>query len=169
MARSALLPAEERLGALVSVLDCVRTHGAATRPTLVAATGLSRAVVTQRVVELVDYGLLVEGDLAPSMGGRAPRTVRFRADAGHLLVADLGATSIDVAVTDLAGKIIGHLATASEIAAGPQLVLDRVDELFRECLAEAGELPGELWAIGIGLPGPVEFETGMPDSPPIMP
>ena len=45
MARSTALPAEERLGALVTVLDYVRTHGAATRPTLVDATGLSRAVV----------------------------------------------------------------------------------------------------------------------------
>jgi glucokinase-like ROK family protein len=169
MARAAVLPAEERRDALVTVLDYVRTHGAATRPTIVAATGLSRAVVTQRVVELLDYGLLVEGELAPSTGGRAPRTVRFRADAGHLLVADLGATSIDVAVTDLAGKIISHLEEPSQISAGPQVVLDRVDELFQECLEAAAELPGELWAIGIGLPGPVEFESGIPDSPPIMP
>jgi glucokinase-like ROK family protein len=169
MSRSVLLPAEERLGALITVLDYVRTHGAATRPTLVETTGLSRAVVTQRVVELLDYGLLVEGELAPSMGGRAPRTIRFRADAGYLLVADLGATSIDVAITDLAGKIIGHRQERSDIASGPTAVLDRVDELFQQCLSAADELPGELWAIGIGLPGPVEFESGMPDSPPIMP
>ena len=39
MARTTALPAEERLGALVTVLDYVRTHGAAKRPTLVEATG----------------------------------------------------------------------------------------------------------------------------------
>jgi glucokinase-like ROK family protein len=169
MARLASLPAEERLGALVTVLDHVRTHGPATRASLIAETGLTRSVVTQRVGELVDYGLLVEGDLAPSTGGRAPRSIRFRADAGHLLVADLGATSIDVAVTDLAGAIVAHLAEPSDIAAGPESVLGRVDELFQACLREAGEVPGELWAIGIGLPGPVEFESGLPVSPPIMP
>ena len=30
-------------------------------------------------------------------------------------------------------------------------------------------LPGRLWGIGIGVPGPVEFESGRPISPPIMP
>ncbi|MFV2064815.1 MAG: ROK family protein [Chloroflexota bacterium] len=29
--------------------------------------------------------------------------------------------------------------------------------------------PGDLWGLGIGVPGPVEFRTGHPASPPIMP
>src|SRR4051812_2183271 len=92
--------AEDRLKGTVSVLDYVRTHGSASRADLVDATGLSRAVVTHRVGELIGYGVLAEGDFGRSTGGRAPRLIRFRADAGHLLVADLGATSMDVAVAD---------------------------------------------------------------------
>jgi glucokinase-like ROK family protein len=160
---------EERLTTLVTVLDELRAHGSSTRPALVGKTGLSRGVVAQRVEELLDYGLLAEGERGPSTGGRAPRTVRFRADAGHLLVADLGATSIDVAVTDLAGTILAHRAEPSDIAAGPEAVLNRVEELFRRCLGDVRDAPGRLWAIGIGVPGPVEFETGRPISPPIMP
>jgi glucokinase-like ROK family protein len=30
-------------------------------------------------------------------------------------------------------------------------------------------VPGRLWGVGIGVPGPVEFRTGRPISPPIMP
>src|SRR4029079_5182529 len=77
MARLASLPAEERLGALVTVLDHVRTHGPATRASLVDETGLTRSVVAQRVAELVDAGLVEEGALARSTGGRAPRSLRF--------------------------------------------------------------------------------------------
>ena len=33
----------------------------------------------------------------------------------------------------------------------------------------AHEAPGDLWGLGIGVPGPVEFRTGHPISPPIMP
>ena len=167
--KNAAVPAEERLAGLVSVLDYVRTSGSATRPQLVAATGLSRAMVTQRVTELVDYGLVVEGGLGPSTGGRAPRTVQFRADAGYLLVADLGATSIDVGVADLAGTILAHRAEPADIAAGPAETLGRVDELFARLVGERGDLPRALWGIGIGVPGPVEFESGRPISPPIMP
>ena len=58
MARTVSGPAEESLNGLVTVLDFVRTHGSSTRPRLMHATGLTRAVVTQRVAELVEYGLL---------------------------------------------------------------------------------------------------------------
>jgi glucokinase-like ROK family protein len=162
-----LAPAEDRLEGLVTVLDHVRSHGSATRAGLVHATGLSRAVVTQRVGELIDYGVLVDGDLGPSTGGRAPRLVRFRADAGHLLVADLGATSMDVAVADLAGSVLAHVQEPCDIAAGPEKILAHVEELFQSLGAESR--PGSLWGIGIGVPGPVEFDTGRPIAPPIMP
>jgi len=102
------LRADEALDALVTILDELRSTGAQSRPELVARTGLGRNIVAQRVGELLDLGLVVEGEVGPSTGGRPPRRVGFRAGAGHLLVADLGATSIDVAVTDLDGRILGH-------------------------------------------------------------
>ena len=154
---------------LVAVLDYVRTHGSTSRARLVEATGLSRAIVTQRVTSLVDVGLLAENGLGPSTGGRAPRMLRFRADAGHLVVADLGATSTDVAIADLSGTVLAHRAERSDISAGPDAILDRVEQLFQACLAESQALPGKLWGIGIGVPGPVEFESGTPIAPPIMP
>src|ERR687891_2745994 len=122
---------------LVAVLDHVRAHGPCTRSSLVSATGLSRAVVTQRVAALLEYGLLVEAGLGPSTGGRAPRTVSLSADAGYLLTADLGATSVDVAVANLAGEILVHTEEPSDIAAGPDTVLSRVEASFQRCLAEA--------------------------------
>ena len=153
----------------MTVLDFVRTHGSTTRPSLVHATGLSRAVVTQRVAELLDYGLLVEGELGPSTGGRSPRLLRFPADAGHLLVADLGATSVDVALADLSGNVLTHVQEPCDIAAGPDAVLDRVEELFVRSLVSVEPRAVPLWGIGIGVPGPVEFESGRPVAPPIMP
>src|SRR6476620_732245 len=108
---------------LVEILDYVRRRGSCTRAHLVEATGLSRALIGQRLAALVDYGLVAEGGVGPSTGGRAPRTLRFCADAGHLLVADLGATSIDVAVADLSGQILAHADEPADIAAGPEIVL----------------------------------------------
>jgi glucokinase-like ROK family protein len=162
--RSRTAPAPD---GLVAVLDHVRAHGASSRAELAAATGLGRSVLTQRVDALLEHGLLAEDRVGVSTGGRAPRLVRFRADAGFLLVADLGATSTDVALADLAGEILVHRQEDSDIAAGPDAVLGRVEALFDECIAEADA--GSLWGIGIGVPGPVEFETGRPISPPIMP
>jgi glucokinase-like ROK family protein len=159
----------ESLDALVSILDEIRQARSRSRAELVARTGLSRGVVAQRVSELIELGLVVDDEIGPSTGGRPPRQMTFRADAGHVLVADLGATSIDVAVTDLDGRILGHRDEPSDIAAGPDACLQRVDELFAELTAATRHLPGRLWGIGIGIPGPVEFRSGRPVSPPIMP
>jgi glucokinase-like ROK family protein len=161
--------ADEALDALVLVLDEVRLGRSRSRPELVVRTGLGRAIVAQRVGELLDRGLVTEGEVGPSTGGRPPRQLTFRADAGHVLVADLGATSIDVALTSLDGRILGHHDEPAEIEAGPGRCLDRIDALFESLLSTAEAIPGRLWGVGIGVPGPVEFGSGRPISPPIMP
>ncbi|MFL5724981.1 MAG: ROK family protein [Chloroflexota bacterium] len=160
---------DESLDAFVIVLDEVRFGRSRSRSELVARTGLGRAIVAQRVGELLERGLVIEGDVGPSTGGRPPRQLAFRASAGHVLVADLGATSIDVAVTDLDGRILGHHDEPARIEAGPDACLDRVDELFDLLQRTTHGLPGPLWGVGIGVPGPVEFQTGRPIAPPIMP
>lgn len=160
---------DEALDALVTVLDEIRLGRSASRSGLVARTGLGRAIVNQRVGELIERGLIIEGDTGPSTGGRPPRQLSFRGDVGHVLVADLGATSIDVAVATLDGRILGHHDEPARIEAGPEACLDRVDAMFDRLLRQTQDLPGRLWGIGIGVPGPVEFRTGRPISPPIMP
>jgi glucokinase-like ROK family protein len=162
-------PPDGTLDSLVSILGEIRSAPSRSRSELVARTGLSRSAVEQRVGDLIRLGLVVEGDVGPSTGGRPPRRIVFRGDAGHLLVADVGATSIDVAVTDLEGRILGHRDEPADVAAGPERCLARIDELFDELITASRDLPGRLWGIGIGVPGPVEFRSGRPVSPPIMP
>ncbi len=160
---------DDALDSLLAVLDVVRLGFATTRPEIIRQTGLGRSVVVQRVQELLDRGLLVESGLAASSGGRAPRSLQFNARAGHILVADLGATSIGVGVADMAGNLLVQAEEPADIVDGPDAILDRVREMFDELIGRRPMAPGELWGIGIGLPGPVEFAAGRPVSPPIMP
>lgn len=160
--------AGESIESVVDVLDAVRISGATTRPEIARITGLGRNVVTDRAAQLIAAGLLAEGPLGRSTGGRAPRELRFNAAAGVILVAELGATSIEVATADLAGSISNARGEAADVTLGPTHILDRVAELFDELV---DSLPGDahVWGVGVGLPGPVEFGTGRPVSPPIMP
>jgi glucokinase-like ROK family protein len=57
----------------------------------------------------------------------------------------------------------------ADVTDGPVAILGRIDELFADLTAEIRDGLGGLWGIGIGVPGPVEFATGRPASPPIMP
>jgi glucokinase-like ROK family protein len=161
-------PSADQLDGLVTVLDLVRSGTARTRPQLERLSGLGRNVITQRVAQLMRHGLIEEGSLARSTGGRAPRELRLRADAGVVLVAPLGATHVAVAATDLAGRVLEEHIEAGDIAAGPEGTLARVEELFDRLVA-SGAVSSDLYGIGVGLPGPVEFSSGRPTSPPIMP
>lgn len=158
--------AVDLLDTVVTVLDLVRSGAARTRPEITRLSGLGRNVVTQRVAQLLDSGLVAEGPLGQSTGGRAPRELHFRSNAGHILVAELGATSTSVALSDLAGALIAQATEPSDVTDGPDVILGRVAELFEELLS-AHDV--EVWGVGIGLPGPVEFTTGTPVAPPIMP
>jgi glucokinase-like ROK family protein len=164
-----LTPGSEGVDLTSIVLDAVRIGGARSRSEVAERTGLGRAVVAQRVAELASHGLLVESGMGPSTGGRPPRRLAFGHDAGVVLSADLGATSIDVAVADLAGRTVSHRSEAADVSLGPVVVLGRIEQLFRELLDEANPERRPLYGIGVGLPGPVEFETGRPVAPPIMP
>jgi predicted NBD/HSP70 family sugar kinase len=160
--------ADEHLDSLASLLGLIRAGKARTRPELQRLSGFGRAVVTQRVVQLIDCGLAEEGSLGPSTGGRAPRELHLRKDAGTILVAALGATSISVGIADVAGNLLERHKEANDIANGPETTLGRVEELLDKLLAARPDGP-PVWGVGIGVPGPVEFSAGRPVSPPIMP
>ncbi|MGD0245204.1 MAG: ROK family protein [Streptosporangiaceae bacterium] len=159
---------DEHLDSLVTVLDLIRSHRARTRPALQHASGYGRAVVTQRVLQLIGCGLIEEGRLGPSTGGRAPRELSLRSSAGHLLVAALGATSISTGLADLSGNLLSHHEEPNDVAVGPEHTMHRVEELFDKMLSAAPH-KRDVWGVGIGLPAPVEFSAGRSVSPPIMP
>jgi predicted NBD/HSP70 family sugar kinase len=152
-----------------ALLRHVRTGRASSRADLVALTGASRNTVSARVDQLIAANLLAEGGRGWSTGGRPPTLLQFNSRAGCVLAVDLGVTSVDVAVTDLSAQILATVGHPIDIADGPGVVLAEVDRLAQQVLAEAGLTPGDVCAVGVGVPGPVEFSTGRPSHPPIMP
>ncbi|MFG3289188.1 ROK family protein [Streptomyces sp. NPDC048179] len=156
-------------GLIGTLLHLVRSEPTSTRASLTERSGMGRTIVTQRVNELIETGLLAETGHGKSTGGRAPREVRFRREAACVLGIEVGATSIDVALTDLAGRPLGCHEESWDIARGPDATLDRIDTVIDRLLAVHQPRTVPLVGIGMGLPGPVEFATGTPVAPPIMP
>ena len=151
------------------LLGLIRDGEVVTRADLARHTGLSRSTVAQRVDALLASGLLREAGGTASTGGRPPTVLAFNHEAGVVLVADLGATHARVAISDLAGSPLAERASDLEISLGPEEVLTWVSARFDELLGESGHAAEDVRGIGIGVPGPVEFATGRPVNPPIMP
>jgi predicted NBD/HSP70 family sugar kinase len=151
------------------MLSLIRQGRASTRADLAALTGMARSTVAQRVEALIAQQLVHESEEGPSTGGRPPRTFVFNQGAGVILAADLGATHSRLAITDLAGEVLGEHAENLEIGSGPEPVLAWLRDSFDRLLDEAGRTRADVRGVGVGVPGPVEFATGRPVNPPIMP
>jgi predicted NBD/HSP70 family sugar kinase len=76
---------------------------------------------------------------------------------------DLGATSIDVEITDGALEPVAAHQEPADIRSGPKVILRRVDEILAKLRAEGAYV--RLDGIGVGVPGPVSFRDGVPVSP----
>ena len=74
---------------------------------------------------------------------------------------------IRVGIADLGGELLDSAQRSWDIARGPAETFDQALEMLDAMLAKHPEVP--TWAVAVGLPGPVDFETGRPVAPPIMP
>ena len=152
-----------------AMLQAIRDTESTTRTELVAWTGLARSTVAQRIDALLAHGLVVPVGEIASTGGRPPQAFAFNADAGVILAADLGATHCRLAVTDLRARVIAEQTHDIAIADGPRPVLAWLEQAHGALLETTGFVRADIRGIGVGVPGPVEFASGTPVAPPIMP
>ena len=152
-----------------ALLRLIRDGQASTRAELVTLTGLARSTVAQRMEALLSQRLVVPAGGSVSTGGRPPQMFAFNREAGVVLAADLGATHSRLAVTDLGGDVLTEGAEDIAIAEGPEAVLGWLETKLDALLEEVGRSHADVRGVGVGVPGPVEFATGTPVAPPIMP
>lgn len=139
-----------------------------TRAELAMTTGLARSTVAGKVDLLLGSGLVVPVGDALSSGGRPASRFAFQPRARTVLAADIGASHVRVALTDLNGEVLAEERADMPVAAGPETLLGFVVDSGKRLLDES-QCPENLAGIGIGLPGPVQHATGRPVKPPIMP
>lgn len=149
----------ERFTGLAAVLEAVRSDEGITQPLLVDRVGLGRSVVAQRVAELVATGLVASNGLGPSTGGRAPRRLRLRGEAGYVMGVDMATNELLVAVSDLAGNLLATRHEEGDVSDGPEVMFAQVERMGDALLDETGARDN-LWSIGLGMPGPVAFGDG---------
>jgi len=151
------------------VLALVRSGAAPTRSAIGAATGLSRTAVSARLAMLMEAGLVVGGEEAPSGGGRPPSTLRFNSALGVVLAVAIGRSRTQLAVCDLSGAIQAQDARDNAPGLAPEERMAGILERLRSLLAEAGRVAADVRAIGVSIPGTVDHEKGASLDSPLLP
>ena len=148
------------------VLRLLRDEGPVSRAELGDRLELTRPRLLAEVERLVAAGLIAEAGMAASRGGRRSTLVELHPRLRFAAV-DLGASSIDIEVTNGRLEPVAAYRETADIRSGPKVILHRVNELLAKAHTDGAF--EHLDAIGIGVPGPVSFRDGVPVSPPIMP
>ncbi|MVU82602.1 ROK family protein [Nocardia sp. ET3-3] len=140
------------------VLDLIRGRDDITRADIRRLTGLSRTAVTARVDQLLDCGLIAEQAEGASTGGRPPGRLAFNPESGTVLAVSIGASRAQIAMCDLAGRVLAETAFEVPPVGDMQSVLATAAEHLEGLLAAA---PGNLvHGVGVGVPSVVDVTTG---------
>jgi len=148
------------------ILRLLRDEGPVSRAELGDRLELTRPRLLAEVERLVAAEMVAEAGMAASRGGRRSTLVELHPRLRFAAV-DLGATSIDIEVTNGRLEPLAAYRESADIRSGPRAILHRVNELLAKARIDGAY--ERLDAVGIGVPGPVSFRDGVPVSPPIMP
>lgn len=132
-----------------------------TRAQLLELTGISRTTLLGRIDALISLDLLVE-EVAGGNGrpGRPAGRLRVKDVERTVLVADLGHTQAQLAVTDAAGTVLAATGYDHDVTDGPAAVLGQAVDRLEELLTSTGREPSTLCGVGLGVPGPVCSVSG---------
>ncbi|WP_305788853.1 ROK family transcriptional regulator [Symbioplanes lichenis] len=148
------------------LLRLLRDEGPISRAELGDRLDLTRPRLLAEVERLVAAGFIAEAGMAASRGGRRSTLVELHPRLRFAAV-DLGASSIDIEVTNGRLEPVAAYRESTDIRGGPKAILHRIHELLEKARIDGAY--ERLDAVGIGVPGPVSFRDGVPVSPPIMP
>lgn len=152
-----------------AVLSYLLKRKECSRSEVAKAFGYSKTKSNSLVASLLDAGFLTEGDSHVSTQGRSASVIGLRPDLAYVAGIDLGATSVTVGLADSHRRLLAQRSSPLDVREGPTRCLSSIATLIRDLLEEVEVEPNELAAIGMGVPGPVEFRTGILTAPPLMP
>ncbi|WP_328332612.1 MULTISPECIES: ROK family transcriptional regulator [unclassified Streptomyces] len=152
---------------LERVVRAVRMAGSLTQAEIARSTGLSAATVSNIVRELKEGGTV---EVTPtSAGGRRARSVSLSGSAGIVIGVDFGHTHLRVAVGNLAHQVLAEESEPLDVDASSAEGFGRAEELVNRLIEATGIGADKVVGVGLGVPGPIDVESGTLGSTSILP
>ena len=149
---------------LATLLGHVHHSGGVSRAQLTERMGLNRSTIGDLVRELDELAVVHQS--TPDVGGtragagRPSLDVNPDPDSVHVLAAELGVDTLDVARIGLGGSVLDRISRPTPSSPDPDVVVDLVVDMLRELLASASTA-SRLVGIGVAVPGVVNDASGL--------
>jgi len=159
------IPHGERAAA---ILGALRTQGGSSSRTEIAtALDVARASLNEALGELEKSGLIFQSPIVTSTGGRPPQKFQINPDGAHIGIIDVGGSRTRVGLANLDGDILQDALLSQSVELGPEAILNWAATELNRLFGETAS-PQSQKVIVVGLPGPVDFNTGYVVRPPMM-
>lgn len=142
----------------LKILGMILENGSISRTQLAQLSGLSLPAVSRIVTILIEQGYVREAGFGGSNGGRKPVLLEPISQAGFVIGADLGGSSVRAALVDLNGQIIEVTEQRPQGEPIIQVLLNVIHETIQQLdLGQRKRLLG----IGVGTPGLIDYSSGV--------
>jgi predicted NBD/HSP70 family sugar kinase len=148
------------------VLELIRNEPSVSRVEIAERTGLTAQAISKIVRKLVGEGLVLEGGTTtPSArGGRPATELRVNPEAAYAIGVQIDRDVTTYAVLDLTGAVVAKRHRTTPVI-GSHKTITQIGSVINSLLEANNILPDKVLGVGVGVPGPMDPETGIVYSP----
>jgi predicted NBD/HSP70 family sugar kinase len=147
------------------VMDAIRRSGTISRVEISERTELSPTTVSAITAALLEDGLIVPHQVAPTpdqVRGRPRIMLELNPAAAAVCGAKLAPNKITIAVTNFQADVLGTVSIPIRVDRQPaSVILDLVEDGVRSCIEAAGLQVEDINSLCLGVPGIVERASGI--------
>jgi hypothetical protein len=139
----------------LSILEVIRKNGPISRTDISKITELNIVTVSNYVNHYIKKGLVIEGELDESTGGRKPVLVELNSKAGYIVGVGLNMLSIVGVLVDLEINVIAELKIERP-PENSENVIERMVDMATEIIEKAEIDKDKIVGVGVGVPGIID-------------
>lgn len=153
MLKDRILSDKERKN--LAILEVVRKNGPISRTDISKVTELNIVTVSNYINHYIKKGLVLEGELDESSGGRKPVLVELNSKAGYIVGVGLNMMSMVGVLVDLEINVISEIRR-ERAPENSESVIQSMVNLAEEIIAKAEIDKSKIVGVGVGVPGIID-------------
>ncbi len=143
----------------LTILELIRRRGPLTRTEISKETELNIVTVSNYINNYIDKGLVLEGGLDVSTGGRRPVMVELNPKAGFVIGVGVDLFNEIGLLTDLQANVLVRIKRPRPTG-NDQDIIDSLVKLVEDLIDKSELESSKIKGLGIGIPGVVDRRAG---------
>lgn len=139
----------------LSILEVIRKNGPISRTDISKITELNIVTVSNYVNHYIKKGLVIEGELDESTGGRKPVLVELNSKAGYIVGVGLNMLSVVGVLVDLEINVITELKHERD-PENSENMIDSMADMAVEIIEKSEVDKDKIVGVGVGVPGIID-------------